>query len=128
MFAQVTAVGRCTRDVKYRILPSETAVAEVSIAVNRRRKRGEAWVDETTYVDVVAYAWLADRLRDKGSKGARLLVSGDLRQEFWQGKDGSQRSRLRVVAHAIHTLDYKAKADDAPGETTPGTPEPELPF
>lgn len=128
MFAEVVAVGRCTRDAEYTLLPSGTAVAEVSIAVNRRRKRGEAWEDETTYLDVVAYAGGADRLRDKGRKGARLLLSGDLRQEFWQAADGSQRSRLRVVARAIHAMDYRTTGEAPAACDSKPQPEPELPF
>lgn len=124
MYASVVVVGRCTHDVEHRVTPGGTSVAEVSVAVNRRRKRGDAWEDETTFLDVVAFGYNADKLRDKGGKGRRLLVAGDLRQEFWLGKDGSQRSRLRVVASAVHALDRNTDPAEAPKAPTGD----ELPF
>lgn len=36
--------------------PQGTAVCDIGLAVNERRKSGDEWVDETTFVDVTLWA------------------------------------------------------------------------
>ena len=55
-FNRVILVGNLTRDVELRYTPSSTAVTEIGLAVNDRRKSANGeWVDETTFVDVTLW-------------------------------------------------------------------------
>ena len=52
-FNRVIVMGNLTRDVELRYVQSGTAVADIGLAANDRRKNqtGE-WIEETTFVDV----------------------------------------------------------------------------
>ena len=48
-------MGNLTRDIELRHTPQGTAVCDIGLAVNERRKSGDEWVDETTFVDVTLW-------------------------------------------------------------------------
>ena len=48
----VTLIGRLTRDAELKYTPGGLAISSFSIAVNRRRKNGDQWVDEVSYFDI----------------------------------------------------------------------------
>ena len=90
-FNRVILLGNLTRDVEVRYLQSGTAVADVGMAVNDRRKgqNGE-WIDETTFVDVTLWGRTAEVAGEYLSKGSPLLVEGRLKYDTWE-KDGQKR-------------------------------------
>ena len=51
----VTLIGRLTRDAELKYTPGGLAISSFSIAVNRRRKNGDQWVDEVSYFDINLY-------------------------------------------------------------------------
>ena len=95
-FNRVILVGNLTRDPELRYIPSGTAVSEIGLAVNDRVKRGDQWVDETTFVDVTLWGRTAEVANEYLSKGAPVLIEGRLKLDSWE-KDGQKRSKLRVV-------------------------------
>lgn len=103
-FNRVILMGNLTRDVEVKYLPSKTAVADVGLAVNERRKNqaGE-WVDDVTFVDLVFWGRTAEIAGEYLSKGSPILVEGRLRLDTWE-KDGQKRSKLRVVAERMQML------------------------
>jgi single-strand DNA-binding protein len=102
-FNRVILVGNLTRDPELRYIPSGTAVSEVGLAVNDRVKRGDQWVDETTFVDVTMWGRTAEVANEYLSKGAPVLIEGRLKLDSWE-KDGQKRSKLRVVCEKMQML------------------------
>ena len=96
-------VGNLTRDPELRHIPSGTAVCEIGMAVNDRVKRGDQWVDETTFVDVTLWARTAEVASQYLSKGSSVLIEGRLKLDTWE-KDGQKRSKLRVIADKMQML------------------------
>lgn len=94
-FNRVVLMGHLTRDVEVKYLQSGTAVANITLAVNERVKRGEQWVEECSFIDCTLWARKAEAAAEYLSKGSQLLVEGKLRQETWE-KDGQKHSRLKV--------------------------------
>jgi len=103
-FNRVILVGNLTRDPNVRYTPGGTAVCEIGLAVNERRKNqsGE-WVDEVVYVDVTLWGRTAEVAGEYLTKGAPVLIEGRLRMDTWE-KDGEKRSKLRVVAERMQML------------------------
>ena len=103
-FNRVILVGNLTRDIELRYTPGGTAVTELGMAVNDRRKNqsGE-WVDETTFVDVTLWARTAEVASEYLSKGSPLLIEGRLKLDSWE-TDGQKRSKLRVVGERMQML------------------------
>ncbi len=103
-FNRVILVGNITRDIELRYTPGGTAVTELGMAVNDRRKNqtGE-WVEETTFVDVTLWARTAEVASEYLGKGDSLLVEGRLKLDSWE-TDGQKRSKLRVVGERMQML------------------------
>jgi single-strand DNA-binding protein len=103
-FNRVILLGNLTRDVEVRYLQSGTAVADIGMAVNDRRKgqNGE-WIEETTFVDVTLWGRTAEVAGEYLSKGSPLLVEGRLKYDTWE-KDGQKRSKLSVVCERMQMV------------------------
>lgn len=103
-YNRVILVGNLTRDPELRYIPSGTAVAEIGLAVNDRRKNASGeWVDETTFVDVTLWARQAEIANEYLSKGSSVLIEGRLKLDTWES-DGQKRSKLRVVGERMQML------------------------
>lgn len=103
-FNRVILVGNLTRDPELRYIPSGTAVTEVGLAVNDRRKSASGeWVDETTFVDVTLWGRQAEIASEYLNKGSSVLIEGRLKLDTWE-KDGKKNSKLRVVGERMQML------------------------
>jgi len=115
-FNRVILLGNLTRDVEVRYLQSGTAVADVGMAVNDRRKgqNGE-WVEETTFVEVTLWGRTAEVAGEYLSKGSPLLVEGRLKYDTWE-KDGQKRSKLSVVCERMQMVGSKGGGGGGRGQ------------
>lgn len=103
-FNRVILVGNLTRDVEMKYLQSGTAVTEIGLAVNNRRKAqtGE-WIDEAVFVDVTLWGRQAEVASEYLSKGSSVLIEGRLKLDTWE-TEGQKRSKLRVVGERMQML------------------------
>lgn len=103
-FNRVILVGNVTRDPELRYISSGTAVTDVGLAVNDRRKNASGeWVEETTFVDVTLWGRTAEVAGEYVTKGSPLLIEGRLKLDTWE-KDGKKNSKLRVVCDRMQLL------------------------
>lgn len=109
-FNRVILLGNMTRDPELRYIPSGTAVTEIGLAVNDRRKgaNGE-WIEETTFVDVTLWGRTAEVATEYLSKGSPVLIEGRLKLDSWQDKDGQKRNKLRVIGERMQMLASKGQ-------------------
>ena len=103
-FNRVILIGNVTRDPELKYIPSGTAVAEVGLAINDRRKgaNGE-WIEETTFVDVTLWGRTAEVASEYLGRGEPCLIEGRLKLDTWE-KDGKKRSKLKVVGDRLQLL------------------------
>ena len=104
-YNKVILVGNLTRDPQMSFLPSQTPVAEIGLAVNRRwrSKEGEQR-EETCFIDCRAYGKQAETINQYVKKGNPILIEGRLQLDTWEGKDGQKRSRHRVIVENFQFL------------------------
>ncbi len=103
-YNRVILVGNLTRDIELKYTPGGTAVTDIGMAVNDRRKSASGeWVDETTFVDVTLWGRTAEVAGEYLSKGSPILVEGRLKLDTWE-TDGQKRSKLRVVCERMQML------------------------
>ena len=104
-FNKVILAGNLTRDPQLSYLPSNTPVVEFGLAINRKWKgqNGEMR-DETCFVDCSCYGKQAETLNQYMSKGRGLLVEGRLQFQQWTDKEGTKRSKLKVVVERFEFL------------------------
>ncbi|MDR2633804.1 MAG: single-stranded DNA-binding protein [Treponema sp.] len=99
----VVLIGRLTRDAELKYTASGQAVCKFSIAVNRRRKNGDLWVDEANFFDIVLWGRQGESLSQYLVKGKLVGVDGELRQDRWE-QDGQNRSKVEIVAANLQLL------------------------
>ncbi len=108
-FNRVILVGNLTRDPELRYLASGTAVTDVGLAVNDRRKDANGqWIEETTFVDVTLWARTAEVASEYLTKGSPVLIEGRLKLDSWETQDGQKRSKLKVVGERMQMLAARA--------------------
>jgi single-strand DNA-binding protein len=114
-FNRVILVGNLTRDPELRYIPSGTAVTEVGLAVNDRRKSASGeWIDETTFIDVTLWGRTAEIASEYLNKGSSVLIEGRLKLDTWE-KDGKKNSKLRVIGEKMQMLGGRGGGSGAQG-------------
>lgn len=114
-FNRVILMGNVTRDIELRYVGNGTAVTDLGLAVNDRRKndKGE-WIEETTFVDVTLWGRTAEVAGEYLGKGSPVLVEGRLKLDTWE-KDGKKNSKLRVVGERMQMLGTKGSGGGGGG-------------
>lgn len=95
METSVHVVGNTTKQPEIKFTNSGKAVANFSVAVNK--KRGET--EYTSYYDITAWGDLAENIANI-PKGTRVIVVGQLNQERFES-NGQKRSAVVIVADAV---------------------------
>lgn len=106
-FNKVILAGNLTRDPELRYTPKGTAVARITLAVNRTWKgeSGES-KEEVSFVDVDIWGRQAEVISQYMKKGRPLLVEGRLKQDTWEDKNTKQKqSKLKVVLESFSFID-----------------------
>jgi len=101
---KVFLCGNLTRDPEVRHIPSGSAVATLSLAINRRyRDNTGKDREEVVYVDVTVWERQAENCGQYLTKGSPVLVEGRLKLDQWE-KDGKKQSKLSVVGERVQFL------------------------
>jgi single-strand DNA-binding protein len=127
---RVFLAGNLTRDPQVRFLANEKAVAEFGLAINRKFKAGDGSLkEEVTFVDIEVWGRTAELCSQYLTKGRGCFIEGRLKLDTWEDKkDGSKRSKLRVVADNVQFLDGgKGRGEGAPAGDAGGDAEGDAP-
>jgi len=101
---RVFLVGRLVRDAELKYTTSNQPVCQFDLAINRHRREGDSWAEETMFINRISF-WgeQAERRAEHLQKGKLLFVEGRLRVDEWE-KDGQKKRELRVVATQVQIL------------------------
>ena len=102
---KVLLIGNLTRDPELRYIPSGSAVATFTVAVNRvyKDQSGEK-KEQTSFIRVVVWGRRAEVCGEYLSKGSPVFVEGRLQSRDWETQEGQKRSTVEVVADNIQFL------------------------
>ena len=122
-------IGRLGKDPELR----QTAggpVVNFSIACgdDYKKKTGEK-VEQTNWINIVAWNRLAEICAQYLTKGSQIHVSGKMTTRKWQDKDGETKYTTEIVASEMQMLGGKgdSKAEPAAAAPQPDFDDP-LPF
>ena len=105
MLPTISGVGRLTQDPSLRFAPSGMAVCEIQLAFNARKfdKDRQEWVDgDVFFVRATAFKQLAENAAESLVKGVEVHVSGRLKTEQWEDKNGGgKRSATALLLDSI---------------------------
>lgn len=106
-YNKVILMGNLTRDPEVKYTSGGTAIANISMAINRTwtNKDGQKQ-EETTFVEVEAWDRQAEVIGQYFKKGKPIMVEGRLKYDQWDDKEtGQKRSKLRVRLDRFEFLD-----------------------
>jgi single-strand DNA-binding protein len=112
---RVVIVGRLTRDAELSYTNTGFALTKFSVALNRRKKEGENWVDEANFFDCQIWGKRGEALNQYLIRGQQVAIEGELRQERWE-KDGVKRSKVSIEATNIQLLGGKSDGQQGDGQ------------
>jgi single-strand DNA-binding protein len=118
----VILIGRLTRDAELKYTSGGMAVCKFAIAVNKRRKQGEQWVDEANFFDIVLWGKVGEVLNQYLVKGKQVAVEGELHQNRWQN-EGKSMSKIDINANNVQLLGGDKQA--APAQQSQSNRQPE---
>jgi len=125
---RVVMVGRLTRDVELRSLPSGRSVASLRIACNSSRKDGDQTTERPNYFDVTVYGAPAESVARYTGKGSRVGIDGRLEWREWENSEQQRRQAVSIVADVVQFLDGRGgrSGDEDSGEDAGGGEDREL--
>lgn len=101
---RATFIGNVGQDPEIRVLPSGMAVANFSLATNKRIKDGAGgYYERTEWHNLVALDRRAEVVREYVHKGTRIYVEGEQQTRSWDDKtSGEKKYRTEVlIGHLI---------------------------
>lgn len=140
------AVARFTRDPEKKDVGKGLSVFGVAVNNSRKNKDTGEWIDEPVFLDCEAwnqgeFGKLANVVKERGKKGCQVVLSGRLKMDQWEDKNGGgKRTKIKLAVDDVQWLDKQPTGNgdsaptggtDAPANTNPpaddGEPN-EVPF
>jgi single-strand DNA-binding protein len=100
----VTVVGNLTNDPELRFTPSGAAVASFTVASTPRYldKNTNEWKDgDALFLRCSVWRQAAENIAESLTRGARVIVTGRLRQRSYETKEGEKRTVVELEVDEV---------------------------
>jgi single-strand DNA-binding protein len=100
----ITVVGNLTADPELRFTPSGAAVANFTVASTPRifDRQSSEWKDgEALFLRCNIWREAAENVAESLTRGARVIVTGRLKQRSFETKEGEKRTVMEVEVEEI---------------------------
>src|SRR5579875_2786246 len=100
----VTIVGNLTNDPELRFTPSGAAVASFTVASTPRilDKNTNEWKDgDALFLRCSVWRQAAENIAESLTRGARVIVTGRLRQRSFETKEGEKRTVVELEVDEV---------------------------
>ena len=110
MINTVVLTGRLTRDIELKYTGNGTAVANFSLAVNRKfaNQQGER---EADFINCVIWRKSAENLANFTHKGSLIGVEGSLQTRIYNDNDGKTVYITEVLCNSFTLLESKQNSN-----------------
>ena len=124
----VVITGNLTQDPDLRHTGGGTAVCELRVAVNTRRKDGQTgeWVDKPNYFNVTVWGAQGENCANYLAKGRPVAIEGRLDWREWE-KDGVKRQSVEIIANSVQFLGSRDGSGGGNGNGGGFTPSSDVP-
>lgn len=108
---KVLLIGRLSKDPELRYTQGGTAVANFTLAVNRRftNQSGER---EADFINCVAWSKTAEFVANYFKKGQQMAMEGRIQVSTYDGNDGQKKWKTDVIAEQIEFVGSKNGSND----------------
>ena len=110
---KVLLLGRLGADPELRYTNNQTAVCNLSVATNDRRKGADGqWNDFTEWHKVATFGKTAENCSNFLKKGRQVFVEGRIQTRKWQDQEGKDRYSTEIIANAVQFIGGKSEGGD----------------
>ena len=102
--------GNLTRDAVLNKIPNGTSVCNFSVAVNVGYNESQT----SHFVDCSIWAKRGETLQPMLKKGSAVIVSGEMKLETYNKKDGSEGTAIRLN---VDSFDFQQRSKAASGNS-----------
>lgn len=95
--------GRLTRDPETRYTKDNKAVTTINVAVNNSK-------DDTTFLTITLFGKTAETVGKYCKKGDLIAVTGMIRNNNWEDKDGNKHYDYQFIGNRIQFLTTNKEA------------------
>lgn len=122
MGCKVFVVGRLAKDVELKYIQgSGRAMLQNTVAWNKvsgGEKRG-------VFLDFAAFGRTAENISKYMAKGDQIFLTGDLDEESWQGRDGQERKKMKLIVTDFEFVGHSKRNQEAFQPATQA-PQPQM--
>jgi single-strand DNA-binding protein len=100
----ITVVGNLTNDPELRFTPSGAAVAKFTVASTPRTldRATNEWKDgEALFLNCSIWRQAAEHVAESLQRGARVIVTGRLRQRSYETREGEKRTVIELEVDEV---------------------------
>ena len=98
-------MGRLTRDPEVRYSQNGSAVANFSVAIDRRYKRdGETTAD---FFNCTAFGKTGEFVEKYLRKGVKVVIEGELQNNNYEDKNGTKHYSVQIIVNQIEFAESK---------------------
>jgi len=124
-YTHVVVIGNLTRDPELKYTSTNQAICNGGIAINERwtREGGER-AEYASFFDYEIWGKQAETFSQYMAKGRLVLLDGNLRQDRWEGEDGTKRSRVKIRVRSFTFLGSPPQGGEGDGQRPPQAAAP----
>lgn len=110
---QLTATGNLTADPELRFTPAGKAVANFTVACNKKRKtEAGGWEDVAScFLNCTVWDRDAEAVAEELRRGSQVTVVGALKQRTYDDRDGNKRTAYDVDVYSVALVVRSRPAD-----------------
>lgn len=125
---RVELIGNLGKNGELRYLANGQPKIEFTMAVDDSYKKGNDWVNQSQWFNVVLWGDQAERMAQQLTKGTPVFVEGKLTTRSWDDDQGQKHYRTEIVARTIAVLVRPPKRDDQNFQRAEDPDDEDLPF
>ena len=103
MINNFTIIGRLTRDPETRYTKENKPVTLITIAINNSK-------DDTTFLTITLFGKTAETVGNYTKKGDAIAVTGMIRNNNWEDKDGNKHYDYQFIGNRVQFLTTNKEA------------------
>ena len=112
---KVVFTGRLTRDAEVRYSNEGNAVVKFDFAVNRKFKRENE--PDADFFSCVVFGKMAETFEKLNiTKGTKLLITGEVRNNNYTNKDGQKVYGTQILVDYFEFCESKTHGEEAPAQ------------
>lgn len=116
-FNKLIVMGNITREIELKYTQGGTAVCELGLALNEKRKgANDEWIEEVVFLDATLWGRTAEIANEYLQKGDPVLLEGRLKMDSWTDKNTNQkRTKLKMTVDRLTMVGKKGAGGGSGG-------------